>query len=48
MKSHAEISRDKGVELKPMPGAKVKVNGLPISEPKILKHKDRILFGESK
>lgn len=48
-KQHAILTvSDKGeAELKPgAPGAKTKLNGMPLTGPTMLMHKDRILFGE--
>jgi len=48
-KHHAILTvSDKGeAELKPADqGAKTKLNGLPLTGPTVLSHKDRILFGE--
>jgi len=46
---HALIANEKGaVKLSPFqPGAKIKVNGKNLNEPKVLEHGDRILFGTS-
>jgi len=48
MKIHAIISNKEGeIELKAAsPGARIRVNGLPLVGPRILRHKDRILFGK--
>ena len=48
-KHHAILTvSDKGeAELKPADqGSKTKLNGLPLTGPTVLSHKDRILFGE--
>ena len=47
MKEHAAISNTGNeIEIRPAsPGAKIKVNGSPITGAQILMHKDRILFG---
>ena len=47
MKNHAVITANKdSFEIKPaVNGAKTKVNGAPLTGPRELEHKDRILFG---
>ncbi|XP_033755330.1 kinesin-like protein KIF28P isoform X3 [Pecten maximus] len=49
-KLHAIITNKNGnIEISPAPGSasKTKVNGLPLSDTKVLSHKDRILFGSN-
>ncbi len=47
MKEHAVITVNKDeVIVKPaVQGAKTKVNGQPLTGPRVLGHKDRVLFG---
>ena len=45
---HAVIAMaEREVTIKPgAPGAKTKVNGMPLTGERVLKHLDRVLFGE--
>ena len=49
MKEHVLLNfKDGEVSVKPaVPGAKTKVNGLPLTGERVLKNNDRLLFGES-
>jgi len=49
LKEHATISINNGdYEIRPASlGAKSKVNGTPLTGPRVLTHKDRILFGKN-
>jgi len=49
MKEHAIVSVVNGdYEIRPASiGAKSKVNGTPLTGPRLLTHKDRILFGKN-
>lgn len=48
-KQHAVITSRKGeVEIEPAStGAKIKVNGMPLTGKTTLNHKDRVLFGKT-
>ena len=48
MKEHVLLNfKDGEVSVKPaVPGAKTKVNGLPLTGERVLKNNDRLLFGE--
>ncbi|XP_069112007.1 kinesin-like protein KIF28 isoform X3 [Argopecten irradians] len=49
-KLHAILTNKNGnIEISPAPGSasKTKVNGLPLTDTKVLSHKDRILFGSN-
>ena len=47
MQKHAVITNSGGeVEMRPAgAGAKTKINGAPLTGPRVLGHKDRVLFG---
>ena len=47
LENHAIIKNEKNeIEIKPAQvGAQIKVNGVDLTGPRILKHKDRVLFG---
>lgn len=49
-KQHAVLTlKDGEITIKPAaPGAKTKVNGMPLPGERVLKHLDRVLFGEWK
>ena len=48
LKQHALIKANSGeISIEPAsPGAKTKVNGIPLTGERVLKHFDRILFGK--
>lgn len=48
LKQHALIKSSNGeITIEPAsPGAKTKVNGMPLTGERVLKHYDRILFGK--
>ena len=48
VKNHAVIANVNGAfEIKPgSPGAKIKINGNPVTGSQTLENKDRVLFGE--
>lgn len=47
-KQHAKVTNEDGdIQLMPAsPGAKIKVNGVPLTGPHALQHLDRIVFGK--
>lgn len=49
LKQHAVIKSNNGeIAIEPAsPGAKTKVNGMPLTGERVLKHYDRILFGKN-
>lgn len=49
-KQHAKVTNEnQEIQLMPAsPGAKIKVNGVPLTGPHVLQHLDRVVFGKFK